>query len=140
MATAVSRRDGLMAGDSVWRLTYDIAFHAEQAGTRVRVAVPDDGQHSRVFRQELRYSGLSTERLRPLRSDTRELALVTERHGRFPLAARFDIHLSPRTTFQRWSRPVELTAEERAAYLRGSKTIQVEEPVVRDTLQRLQGT
>jgi transglutaminase-like putative cysteine protease len=128
----------LTEGDSVWRLTYDITFHAAKAGTRLRVAVPDDGLHSRVFRKDLRYAGLDTERLRPLKSDTRELALVTERAGDFRVTARFDLHLSPRTTFHTWSRPAPLMAEERASFLRSTPTVQAEHPVVIEALRDLQ--
>lgn len=126
-------------GDSVWRLTYDVTFHAKQAGTRLRAAIPDDGEHSRVFRQDLRYSGLNTERLRPSRSETRELSVLTQRSGEFRLQARFDIHLSPRTRLRTWSHPIELSANERAGYLRNTRTIQAESPVVVQLVQELQG-
>lgn len=126
-------------GDTAWRLSYDISFEAADAGTRLRVAVPDDGRHSRVFRQDLRYSGLNTERLRPAWTETRELSVVTRRKGEFHLVARFDIHLSPRTTFRTWTPAVELTADQRASYLRSTRAIPADNPVVLQTLQNLQG-
>ncbi|MCY2993059.1 MAG: hypothetical protein NTY19_35030 [Planctomycetota bacterium] len=134
-----SREMHLLQGDSVWRLTYDINFAAPKSGVTLRVAVPRDSVHSRVFRQELRYTGLNTERLRPSRSDTREFSVSTQRSGDFHLAARFDVHLSPRRRFLAAPSNVELTAEERAHYLRNTKFTQVDNPLVAQRLQRLQG-
>lgn len=48
----------VMQGDTTWRLTYHISFRAPRAGTRVRIAAPSDNVHSRMFRQDLRFSGL----------------------------------------------------------------------------------
>jgi hypothetical protein len=127
----------MVQGDSVWRLTYDVAFHATKSGVTVRAAVPRDTVHARVFRQELRYSGLSTERLRPSRTGTREVSVSTQRNGDFHLAARFDLHLSPKTEFRTTRADATLTAEERAHYLRSTRAIQVEAPVVAEALQRL---
>jgi transglutaminase-like putative cysteine protease len=129
----------LTRGDTVWRLSYDISFRAPRAGIRLRAAVPDDGRHHRVFRQDLRYSGLNTERLRPARTETRELGLITQREGEFHLTARFDIHLSPRTDFHVWTSPVVLSADERAAYLRSTRAIPCDAPIVLETLQRFHG-
>ncbi len=128
----------MMQGDSTWRLTYHLSFRAPNAGTKVRIAVPSDDRHSRVFRQDLRYSGLNTERMRPSRSDTRELSATTQRDGAFRMACRFDIHLSPTTTFRDRNAPAALTVEERGQYLRSTKTIQVDNPIVTQSIQRLQ--
>ncbi len=133
-----SRRDVPMTqGDSVWRLTYDVSFRAPEAGMRLRVAVPDGGPHSRIYREDLRHTGLKTDRMRS-RAETRELSVVTQRDGEFRLEARFDIHLSPRTRFRDRTTPAQLTAEQRAGYLRGFRTIQVRSSTVREQLRELQ--
>ena len=128
----------MVQGDSVWRLTYNISFHAAKSGLPLHAAVPRDTVHCRVFRQELRYSGLNTDRLRPTRYDTREFNVSTQRSGDFHLSARFDIHISPHTTFRMGKAGVELSAAERARYLRSTKSTQAESPVVLQTLERLQ--
>jgi hypothetical protein len=46
----------LRDGDSVWRLAYHVKFHAPRAGGKVRMAVPGDTAHSRLFRQDVQYS------------------------------------------------------------------------------------
>lgn len=106
----------MIQGDSVWRLTYDVTFEAAKSGIRLHAAIPSDQRHGRVFRRELRYSGLTTERLRPARNGTREVTVATQRSGEFRLTARFDIHLSPRTTFRIPAAEAPLTVEERAQY------------------------
>lgn len=125
-------------GDSVWRLSYNISFHAARSGLTLRAAVPRDAVHSRVFRQELRFSGLNTERVRPNRYDTREFSVTTQRSGDFHLSARFDVHISPRTTFRLGPPREDLTATERAHYLRVTKNTPVDAAVVSQTLASLQ--
>ena len=134
-----SRHDVPMTeGDSVWRLAYDVSFRAPEAGMRLRVAIPDGAPHSRIFREDLRYTGLKTERMRSA-AETRELSVVTQRDGEFRLEARFDIHLSPRTRFRDRTTLAQLTAEQRAGYLRGFRTIQVRSAAVRERLREIQG-
>ncbi|MDZ7620544.1 MAG: hypothetical protein U1E05_26370, partial [Patescibacteria group bacterium] len=124
-------------GDSVWRLAYDVTFRAPEPGMRLRVAIPDGGPHSRIFREDLRYTGLKTDRMRSA-AETRELSVVTQRDGDFRLEARFDIHLSPRTTFRDRAAQAQLTAEQRAGYLKGTRSIPVKIAAVRDRLRELQ--
>jgi len=129
----------LMQGDSVWRMTYRIEFRAPRAGVRLRAAIPADNRHGHVYHQELRYSGLNIERLRPSRTNTRELSVFTQRDGEFRLTARFDIHMSPHTTFRTAPAAGPLKADERARYLRATPTIQADHPTVVKTFQQLQG-
>mgnify|MGYP000054366985 CR=1 FL=1 len=134
-----SGRDELPLGrdDHLWRLSYEIDFKASAAGARLRVAVPNGGLHSRVFREDIRYTGLRAERLQKMAS-TRELSVTTLRGGQFRLEARFDVHLSPRARFREPASASQLTADQRAAYLRGSRTVPINSAVVRERLQYLQ--
>ena len=78
-----SRRDEMSIGqgDHLWRLTYELDFEAAEAGARLRVAVPDGGSHSRVFREDIRYTGLRAERLRGA-AEIARLFQVEARGGR----------------------------------------------------------
>lgn len=123
-------------GDAVWRLSYDVSFHAPRAGVRLRAAIPDDGPHNRVFRQDLRYSGLKTERLRPTRTETRELSVITQRDGRFHLEACFDIYLSSQVGYRARTDAVQLSADQRAGYLKSTQAIPADDPVGRSATIR----
>ena len=125
-------------GDSIWRLTYHVSFQAESPGARIHAVLPLDTRHARVFRHELLHSGLKTERLRPVPSGSREITAVTQRGGAFRMTNEFDIHLSPRAGWRPVASPGNPTAEDRAKYLRGEKTIQVSSRAVLDTLASIQ--
>ena len=75
------RQMQLLHGDTVWRVTYSVNFHARRVGARVHVAAPNDTPQARVFRQDLLYSGLTPVRSRPSRSANREIELATLRSG-----------------------------------------------------------
>lgn len=134
-----SRRDAapIARDDHLWRLSYEVDFKASTDGARLRIAVPDGGLHSRVFREDIRYTGLRVERLRTVAS-ARELSVTTLRDGQFRLEARFDVHLSRRARFREPASASHLTADQRAAYLRGNRTVPINSAVVRERLQHLQ--
>jgi len=127
----------LSPGDTLWRLTYTVTFHAAQSGGKIRAAIPADTVQGRIFRQDLLYSGLTTEHLRPVHSQTREIGLAAMNAGNFSLTARFDIHLSPRANWRVNEPDVSLPADVRAGYLKSTKNIQADSPKVLETLDRL---
>ncbi|MCX7824868.1 MAG: lasso peptide biosynthesis protein [Verrucomicrobiae bacterium] len=124
-------------GDSAWRITYTLRFHAAKAGARIQVAVPGDPPQARLFRQDVRHAGLESERTHRTRWQTREIGLIAPQAGDYTLTARFDLHLSPRA---QWRAPVPgaaLSAEARADSLRSTRMIQADDPLVRQTLDHL---
>ena len=133
----------LSDGDSLWRLTYTVEFYARQAGAKLYVALPADTPHSRVFRQNLIYAGLTAERLRASRSQTREISLATLRNGNYTadskLIARFHIHLSPRSEWEANDPVAKLAADEQAHLMGDTPTIQTSAPIVAETLKKVQG-
>lgn len=131
------RQMSLVQGDSLWRITCTVEFHARKAGARLRLGMPSDTSQARVFRQDLLYSGLTPTRTRPSRAANRQADLVTLRSGDYSVTGRFDLHLSPRAQW-RSSEPVgQPSAEDRAAWLRGTKTIQADDPAVAALLAQL---
>jgi transglutaminase-like putative cysteine protease len=127
----------LLDGDSVWRLTYDVRFDVERPGARIRVALPADTPHSRVFRQDVSYSDLTAERMRPSRSESRELSLSAVRAGEYRIVARLDLHLCREARWQPNGPVGPLRADDRAQALRATPTIQVNSPAVENTLRSL---
>jgi len=133
----VRRQMPLTRGDSLWRLTYSVEFRARKAGAKVLVGVPADTRRARVYRQDLIYTGLDPVRSRPSRASNREVELVALRRGPYTLTARFDFHLSPRELSRSAEPSGQPSAEDRAAWLRGTKTIQVASPPVAEVLASL---
>jgi hypothetical protein len=133
-----ARRQAEMArDDTLWRITYRAKFNAARAGAALRVSAPRDTAHARIFRQDIQYAGLASQRLRSSRELSREIALASLGSGPHTMTARFDLHLSPKG---RWRFPESggpLTAELRAQYLRGTDTIPVNAPLVLETLAGL---
>jgi transglutaminase-like putative cysteine protease len=132
----------LSEGDSLWRLTYTVEFNAKQPGAKLYVALPADTPHSRVFRRDLIYLGLTEERLRQSRSQTREISLATLRSGPYAkdskLIARFHIHLRPRSQWEGNDPSGMLAPDELAHLLQDTPTIQAGAAIVAETLKEIQ--
>ena len=127
------RRAALERVGALWRLTYRARFQATRAGARLRLAIPADTAHARVFHEDVLYSGLAVHRLHSSRQLAREITLVTRRHGAHRLSASFDVHISPTA---QWRGDADRTPDpgERTGFLRGSTTYPIDDPLVRQTL------
>lgn len=121
------RQMAMVPGDSLWRISYTVEFHARKVGARLRLGIPADTPHARVFRQDLFHSGLTPARGRPSRAGNREADLTAVRPGVCSATARFDVHLSPRSLWRSIPPPAAISPEDRAAWLRSTRTIQVED-------------
>ncbi|MBI5387584.1 MAG: hypothetical protein HZA90_23230 [Verrucomicrobia bacterium] len=133
----IYRVSRLASGDMLWRITYKAKFQAVRAGAKVRLSIPADTAHARVFRQDVLHSGLSAERLRSSRLFARELSLAAGRRGPHALTARFDVHISPEARWPARDAETPATPEARAAFLHATATIPVNDPVVQEALTRL---
>jgi hypothetical protein len=131
------RQQQLGDGDALYRLTYAVKFHAERAGARLQVSLPSDTQQGRVYRQDVLYSGLRSERVGLSRLQSRELTLLAMHPGDYTVTAKLDIHLSPRAHWRFEEPAANLSADARARWLRGTPTIQVSAPAVAETLRQL---
>jgi hypothetical protein len=129
----------LVRGDTLWRITYTAQFHARKTNARIRLGIPSDTSRARVFRQDVLYSGMSPVRTRPSRAANRWADLVTLGPGDYSVTGRFDLHLSPRAKWRASDPAGPLSAEDRAAWLRSTKAIQADDPVVAARLAELRG-
>lgn len=127
----------LQHADTFWRLTYNVKFHSNEPGARLRLAFPFDTPHSRAFRQDMFYPGLRTERLRAAPLEAREVGLLAPQPGDQKITVRFDLHLSPQKRFRAREPNANLTAEQRAVLLRAEPGIQVDDSSVVEALQSL---
>ena len=98
-----ARRQAQLAQDeSLWNLTYDISFEADDAGTVVRVALPFDTRYCEVVDEQFIHTGLhGTVRGPYPLTRTRELMVSAPRAGSFHITAKFELRLSPRMDMSR---------------------------------------
>jgi transglutaminase-like putative cysteine protease len=135
----LARRDVRLGRENtIWRLTYSIECESERPGATLRVAVPRDTQHSRVFRQDLRTVNLRIEPSRRPSSETREVVAVAEEGDESRLTMRFDLALSPRADGPADGEPPAPAPEARSQYLQSTAEIQTDGKPTADTLKRLQ--
>jgi len=127
-----------LPGDTFWRVVYKLQFTAKKPGAKVFVALPVDTQYSRIT-EGVRQSGDTvTEKLLSRSRDTREVVATTQRAGAHNLTFDFSIHLSKQSKWRSASTRARLTAEQRAECLQAKKGIEVNDPIVRQALDRIQ--
>lgn len=127
-----------LPGDTFWRLTYSISFQATKPKAMLEVAYPFDTARCRVADRQVESADLSIQSRRRKDDRSRQFELIAPQAGPHQAKIQFDIHLSPRAVW-RWEEPsTQLTAEARAECLRSQKGIEVDDPIVRATLERLQ--
>jgi hypothetical protein len=127
----------LLPDDSIWRLTYHVNGRAKLAGAKLHAAYPSDTHYCHVFPPKVLVpTQPGIEQTRPVKSEVREIGMVAHRPGKFSLMAQFDLHLRPRGGL-RIPAEASLSAENRADYLRSKKGIEVEDPAIVATLDRL---
>ncbi len=127
----------LLPDDSIWRLTYHVIGRAKLAGAKLHAAYPSDTHYCHVFPPRILVPAQpGIEQTRPAKSEVREIGIAAHRPGKFSLMVQFDLHLRPRGGL-RIPAEASLSAENRADYLRSMKGIEVEDPTVLATLDRL---
>ncbi len=127
----------LEPGDTFWKLTYEIDYRAKKAGAKLHAAFPHDTIHSRV-RQISYPNPKAGEKLRIAPVESREVGVTAQKAGSGRLTAEFAIHLSPHAVWRSESGSGTLTAEARATYLRAKKGIEIDDPIVTATVEKLQ--
>jgi transglutaminase-like putative cysteine protease len=135
--TSLRRPVPLAPGDSTWQLTYDVKLHARKAGASVRVAFPENTPHCRVSRHSIvEREGLTPKSRRPNRR-VKNIVLTAPQPGQCGFQAHFNLHLSEQGDPRSEHRDVKLTAAARDKYLHDERDIQVSDPLVTATVERL---
>lgn len=138
---AAMRSEGrALPDDTFWHLTYTIEFRAKKPEARLNVAFPCDTARCRVTSQQIRCPDLTS---RKVKNETpkRELTVVAPKASEgdkpYRLTADFELHLSPHGG---WREVLSIPAsvDARNDYLRPRKGLEVDDPVVTSTLERLQ--
>jgi len=127
-----------LPGDSFWRLTYTLSFNAPKVKGALDVAFPFDTARSRVYDRKVESADVSIEQRRRRDDESRQFELVALKAGKHQATIYFDIHLSPRAGWRAGDEPGPRGAEARAEYLSKKKGIEVDDPVVLETLKTLE--
>jgi hypothetical protein len=124
-------------GTRAWRLTYDISFSFTK-GDKIQIAIPDSTPNSRLWRETFSHEGILVDLLRSKRTRGRGASVVSmpvHERGRF--FAQFDIHLRPAQQTKLPAAEEQMSANDRAYYLRNEKEIQTTLPALSNILRRL---
>lgn len=132
-----ARQQQLAEGDSLWRITYSVHFQADKPGARVRIALPADTATSKVYRQDVLYTELETERLRPSSSGNRESSLVAAEPGPHHVTVRLAMHVSHQPHWA--AAPPALDPKDRARCLKATRSLPIHHERIAETLQELGG-
>ena len=133
-----ARKQAQLAQDeSLWNLTYDIDFEADDAGTVVRVALPFDTRHCEIVDEQFIHTGLQGAKRGPYRlTRTRELMVSAPRAGSFNITAKFKLRLSPRMDMSR-EPALEYMPPSELRFLREEPNVPVGSETVRKFVQRI---
>ena len=124
-----------MENSSLWRLTYRVEVDAEHDGAKIRVAVPTDAPHARVFRENLSYGDLQAERSTQF-SGTSLISFSTEEQGLHFITAQFDLEISRKDRSNQFSGKAS-TLQTTDRFLRSTPTIQTQSLAVQETIKEL---
>ncbi|MCU0962718.1 MAG: hypothetical protein MUF48_21690 [Pirellulaceae bacterium] len=133
----VRQQSELRLGDTAWRLTYTVRCEARNNGAALYLAAPADTPTCRVLRQDFRQENLRMDPRGRSSPQAREIVALVEEPGSSAATLRFDLRLNPRPTWFVGDTSTALTADQRAACLRASSEIQVQDAVVTDLLASL---
>jgi hypothetical protein len=125
-------------GGNAWQLTYDVRFYAHHAGGKIRVSLPNNTTHARIYRETFSHPGTSMDFLRLKYTGDREAVLVpTMADMQYQFLAQFDIHLQTNGKKPSYTLNNGLTPDERARYLQKETDIQLKDPHVVQVMAEL---
>lgn len=123
-------------GEGRWRLTYRANFTTERADEKLQIAIPIESPFLRVFKQNLNYSDLTPEDSGTVLHRSM-IDLVAPEAGEHSLSASFDFELSRVPQFSVPTEQSSHTGNEVARWLRSTRSIQANSPVIQNALAEL---
>ena len=128
----------IAVGDSIWRLTYSVGFHARKNDAKLHVSLPLDTLHARVFNLPKTLNpDLTVEQVRSPEGETRGILVKAPKPGPHQLTVQIDIHLSDRPGWRANLPSASLSSQSRAHFLRDEQGIEASDAAVRKTLEQL---
>jgi len=154
--SSIKRAMPLPAGDSVWRLSYEVVVEAAAPASsptsdspptnttggaplspRVNVALPTDTSRTRLFGQSMSYAGLSGRIVRGRERGEQVLVLTDIGPDIYWVSATFDLHVSPTADWRPTPASASMTADEIAAYLKQDRRVGAKNATITGALRQL---
>ena len=118
---------------SLWRLTYDVSFQADEADAEVKIAFPSDTSDAKIVKEEITYPDLTADPKNYESSEYREVLVKATQPGRYRVTAGFEIRLHPNGEEWGLGRLTDLAPNTRSRYLRAEDHL----PIYNSGLQRV---
>lgn len=133
-ARLVLQEDKLIAFEkSAWIISYDIEFEGLDSDSKIRIYIPSDTQQYRIVNESFSYDNLAVSFDMAKKQESRKVVGV-QRSKKQPSRFTAEIEIQQRKGKEKSE---ALGSEERAFYLRSSKTIQADHPVFEELGNRL---
>lgn len=109
--------------DSMWRLTYDVAFDVTGPQGELRISLPRSSAAAEIASdaEELSTTGLTDEITETPISKNRELTVKTQNTGAYSVKAEYEILLRPRYAWEVQNEQVSLTPAARTRFLQSKE-------------------
>ncbi|MHC4889201.1 MAG: 7TM domain-containing protein [Planctomycetota bacterium] len=121
----------LSQGGNVWRLTYDVEFHANNSSARLYIALPSDTAYANIVNETFSHKRLAVDILQNKETWDREaIAVASECSRPSKFTAQFDVSISTDAKRSVYSSKKPLGTPEKLRYLRNEKFIQKDDPNV----------
>ena len=133
------QKEPMARGDSIWQLTYTASFHVRKPDAKVRVSFPLDTQYARVDEYKIVEPGLSVKHLKSANGEARDMIVEPPKTGVCRMTAQTVLHVSQRPGWRKNLPGANLSPKDQAQLLGNERGIEVSDPAVQETLQRLRG-
>lgn len=125
--------------DSIWSLSITTTVQANENGAEVAIAPPLDTVYARVVAQHIVHPGLKLLRQSPPdQTGNRRLVLLSATNkGRYELVTDYTIQLKTEESVGNLPIKLPVTEEKRSQYLQNNVDLQLDHPIVEETVRKL---
>lgn len=127
----------LPQGDTVWRISFDLQLNDTQKGDVVMISPPWNNNHVRLVSQQLQYNGMRQLRAKAESDVKRLIRLQTIKAGDLNPSVVFDVHISVDGHSIFNTKNIVLDDAQRTFFLRSEDAIDLQNPEIRSTFERL---
>jgi len=132
-------QDSIAQLDSIWQLTVNSRFQADENNSIVNISPPIDTQFARVVAQQLLHSGLKIQRTKSGndQQNTRLIYLVAKNKGIYELSADFTVHLKQKESGSPQAALLPPTSSNIESFLKNDPDLQIDSEEVQQKIIKL---